>query len=513
MSVISPVRESASSIRTLDLIEVDLDELLARIDEHHDEWVRTLPPIDVATTSARIRQAAAGLVGISTIVPTLLTQGGWSNATSGTSSSITIAAGDFVVLQVDIAAGTGVVGTITPSGAGQTWLKPSDLNPRFPDITPDSGRRMAVFYAIGVSGSGGVTVSAPGGGAATDGGWIISKFAGVDMTNPFAYGTMLGTGPNSNTPVGLTLYVRKFLDPTYDAGLYLCLAGNSDNDVLPDTGWTQIGKTNSVPSSISSIGMHFKLGESLLPKFTWSTSASNLGIFLELRANGVAPNPAVETFTIAKAGTGSNATSYTFVAPTYASAHPIYLVTVGMRTGSNPLARTVTGGGVTWVNQDSQLFDDGAGNLYRIQLLRAMGPLNGTDVVIACGETQIGNDSWMVAAPGADTSGTNGSGSILQVVKAALTATAVPSVTPSSAGAVFMAGATTGGGSSTVRAIPGNGFATADHRDQQAGTEPLHGSPNCRLYVQFIPFDATTASFTFDSTGNTGEIGWVVKAA
>jgi hypothetical protein len=99
---------------------------------------------------------------------------------------------------------------------------------------------------------------------------------------------------------------------------------------------------------------------------------------------------------------------------------------------------TMSGNSLTWVNIGTQLYGTTGTPLMRLTVFRALGaaPTTGATTMSYGGNTQDGTIYEIVEIPRADTSGTNGSGAIVQIVFNAADSTANPNVTyaaPSSA--------------------------------------------------------------------------------
>lgn len=119
------------------------------------------------------------------------------------------------------------------------------------------------------------------------------------------------------------------------------------------------------------------------------------------------------TFTnITTAGNGTGATSYT-TASGSPGASRLQLLLVGSQTAAATVnIPTVTGAGLTWVQVATSI---DSGNQRRATLFRAMGtPSAGALTIDFAGQSQVRCGwSWSEAS-GVDTSGTNGSGAIVQ---------------------------------------------------------------------------------------------------
>jgi hypothetical protein len=99
-------------------------------------------------------------------------------------------------------------------------------------------------------------------------------------------------------------------------------------------------------------------------------------------------------------------------------ANRLYLLTVTSRTNitTDPNIPTVTGNSLTWVSINSVVYDTTGASRRRVTLFRALGasPSSGTISVDFGGQNQT-HVSWVLdECTGMDTSGTDGSGAIVQ---------------------------------------------------------------------------------------------------
>lgn len=127
-----------------------------------------------------------------------------------------------------------------------------------------------------------------------------------------------------------------------------------------------------------------------------------------------APNPV----SIANLTTGTANGTSSSTASVFPSANKLELLSVSSRTSitANPNQPTVTGNGLTWVAINSVVYDDTSSSRRRVTLFRAMGssPSTGTISIDFGGQTQT-DIAWSVdQVSGMDTTGTNGSGAIVQ---------------------------------------------------------------------------------------------------
>lgn len=118
------------------------------------------------------------------------------------------------------------------------------------------------------------------------------------------------------------------------------------------------------------------------------------------------------------ADTGGDASSTT--ASISPGSNRLVLLTVDQRTGisTDPNQPTATGNGLTWVVVNSIVYDTTSSSRKRVTVLRAMGasPSSGA-VTIDFGGQNNTDVHWSIDEfTGVDTSGTNGSGAIVQSV-------------------------------------------------------------------------------------------------
>lgn len=116
---------------------------------------------------------------------------------------------------------------------------------------------------------------------------------------------------------------------------------------------------------------------------------------------------------------GNSTASTASVSP---SSNKLLLLTVVSRTGitADPNTPTATGNGLTWVAIDNLLWDTSSSSRKKTTVFRAMGasPSSGAIAIDFGGQNQT-HVSWgLEEFTGMDTSGTNGSGAIVQTAKA-----------------------------------------------------------------------------------------------
>lgn len=146
------------------------------------------------------------------------------------------------------------------------------------------------------------------------------------------------------------------------------------------------------------------------------------------------------------------------------ASNKLQLMTVTSRTGitANPNQPTATGNGLTWVVVNSIVYDTTSSSRKRVTLFRALGasPTAGATTVDFGGQTQTSSTLIIDECTGADTSGTDGSGAVVQSVtnKDETVSTGLLTVTLGAFGSTANAtyGAFAEGGNGTYTA--GSGF-------------------------------------------------------
>lgn len=191
-------------------------------------------------------------------------------------------------------------------------------------------------------------------------------------------------------------------------------------------------------------------------------------------------------------------------------ANRLYLATFVTRTGitADPTQPTATGNGLTWVVIDTIVYDDSSSSRRRVTLFRAMGasPTTGALTFDEAGQAQT-NAFWAVdEGTGMDTTGTNGSGAIVQSVQAkdvvgTTTLTATLAAFSSTDNATYGAiGFTTAGAAVT----PGSGFTKLGDNNDSSST---------RVVTEWKATNDTTVDFSPDGTQQIGIIAAEIKAA
>lgn len=195
------------------------------------------------------------------------------------------------------------------------------------------------------------------------------------------------------------------------------------------------------------------------------------------------------------------------------SANKLILASVTSRTGisTDPVEPTITGCGLTWVKVATAVYDTTGSSRRRITLFRAMGssPSTGSLTIDHAGQAQT-DVVWTVdEITNADTSGTNGSGAIVQSVantdetQTTGTLTVTLAAFANTNNATYGTFANFGDIAQTTSA--GSGFTKVG--------EKLATTTNLHIASEFKATNDTTVDLTFsNATSQLGGIAIEIKA-
>jgi hypothetical protein len=206
---------------------------------------------------------------------------------------------------------------------------------------------------------------------------------------------------------------------------------------------------------------------------------------------------AVASTNITTTGNSTDLSSYSTASITPAT-NSLILAWVYSIAATAPNTPTASGNGLTWVQVDSQLDSD---SLRRITLFRAMGasPTTGAVTFSFGGQTQTGCGWSLVSYSGIDTTGTNGSGAIVQAVKAASVGSAT-SLTVTLAAFSSANNATAGGFGLPLNTA---GFPAVGSGFSSTGASRI-ASPNLAIGSEF----RSTNDTTVDMNAGANSIPW-----
>ena len=177
-------------------------------------------------------------------------------------------------------------------------------------------------------------------------------------------------------------------------------------------------------------------------------------------------------------------------------------------TNTTPAAPTLAGNTLTWVEVNSIVYQTAGGNRRRITVFRAMGalPTTGT-VVISFGAVTQRTCAWsIVEFSGTDTSGTNGSGAIVQSALSTADASATTG-TATLAAFADAANGTFGAFSHRVAEVttPGSGFTEL--------AEAIGGTEALSIQTEWRVDNDTVVDATWASNAHYGVVAIEIKVA
>lgn len=216
---------------------------------------------------------------------------------------------------------------------------------------------------------------------------------------------------------------------------------------------------------------------------------------------------AIAPTALAGAGDQSNASSYATASIT-PTANCLIEATITNRRASAVATPTLSGNGLTWVQVDT--VDVTAAGVARITVFRAMGasPSAGVVTIDFGGSTQINCCHSIVEYAGVDTSGTNGSGAVVQ----SKTATGTGTVGTADFDAAF-GDAVNNATSDAIMFLTGGGATVAP----EAGFTELHdvnaATENNRLQTAWRLGEDQTPAPTSSASVGWGQIVLEIKAA
>ena len=339
--------------------------------------------------------------------------------------------------------------------------------------------------------------------SATADGVAITQTATVTVTaGPVSGTTSVVTAaptsiaPGENSTIRVT--AKDALgNPVSGASVILAATGSGNTLTQPAATTNSIGVTSGTLSS------------TVTEDKTVSATANGVAIAQTATVTVTAPTQGAITHTRLTSGNDVNNVKI-FTTGTIAPA-PNALVTVAVSTHQSTSAApvpTLSGGGMAnWEVVATVTFDTLGLPRKRITIFRAMGPAPGSGPITITSSATVSNCQWIVSQwTGVETSGTNGSGAIVQSVANA--ADAVTTLTTPLA--AFSNGANVAYGvfginSNVVAIAPGSGFIEIDEQPSNEGTA-------ADLFAEW-GVDRTSVSATWATTKNAGALGVEIKAA
>lgn len=203
-----------------------------------------------------------------------------------------------------------------------------------------------------------------------------------------------------------------------------------------------------------------------------------------------------------------DANSYATASVTIA-ANRGYLLVVGTpQQGANPTKPTVSGASVTWTEADDILWASVGTPRRRTTVFRCLNVTGGSGVLtIDYGGVTQGGCSWaLIEITGMDTSGTNGSGMVVQVVKSAIDPSAATSGSISLAALGSANNVAFGAVAHIANEVttPGAGYAEL--------TDNPGNNPSLSVQTEYL-INVTTVNASWATSSIWGITGIEIKAA
>lgn len=205
---------------------------------------------------------------------------------------------------------------------------------------------------------------------------------------------------------------------------------------------------------------------------------------------------------------GNSASTTASITP---SSNKLILLTVVSRTAisTDPNQPTVTGNSLTWVVVNSVVYDTTSSSRRRVTCLRAMGssPSSGTVSIDFGGQNQT-DVGWVIdELSSIDTSGTNGSGAVVQSALASDGTNTVSTITATLSAFGSANNATygsIGAGGNTFTITAGSGFTIIGD---------IAPSGNMRASSEFRSDNDTSVDFSMSGNQEMGLVAIEIKAA
>jgi len=327
---------------------------------------------------------------------------------SATTSSVTPVANKLYMMLVENATSISTNPQIpSVSGDNLTWVQ---VNTVVFDPTGTSRRRLTLFRAMGTSPTAGsLTITFNGENQALTT-WSLDEFSNVDISGTNGSGAVVQSANNYvNTGASLVVSLSTFsnsLNASYGG-----FANWGGDPLNTGSGFTQVGKDTTNDTVLT----EFKpSNDTTVDADGGGVSQQIGGIAVEIKAVGITP----VSITHLSDGSDNDGNASAATASVNLTANKLYLLTVESSTyiSTDPVAPSVSGDNLTWVQVNSVVFDPTGTSRRRLTLFRAMGTNPSTGALsISFGSQNQVQVTWSLEElSGTDTSGTNGSGAVVQ---------------------------------------------------------------------------------------------------
>lgn len=324
------------------------------------------------------------------------------DASSYVTASITPTANSLVLAYVKTRTSGPEPSVPTLTGNGLTWVA---VITAYAAVDSENYKG-TLFRAMGASPSAGALTIDLGGQTQTHGSVSICEFAGVDTSGTNGSGAIVQALDDIGLVVS-SLTINLAALESFDNMAYGAFYGFANQAITPGSGFTEIHDL-PVSENAAMFQTEYKLNETAVSA-SWVSTTNTLGVAVEIRA--AVADEAVTSLTSGSSTVDASSYATASVTPT---ANSLVLVAVYSRQAVSTTTPTLTGNGMTWVSVNSTLI--GTGTNRRITVFRSLhaSPSAGAITIDFAANTQTQCIWSVVEFADVDTSGTNGSGAIVQ---------------------------------------------------------------------------------------------------
>jgi len=426
-----------------------------------------------------------------------------TDANSYATSSITPGANKLVLAWIVNTHGSAAT-LPTLTGNGLTWVQVDT------QLFSANTARLTLFRAMGAAPTAGAVTIDFGGVTQTGAGWSISEIDNADRSGTNGSGAIVQVAKNTATAANALTVTAAAFD--YEENWTIAGTGITTNPVLTiGAGFTELAKDGAAGGP--KIQSQYKKEADISADWSFDAAVDCAGIAVEIRmaeVGAVQIGAEKIQFTSKRQNVASANHLVTLQSTANASSYDTASITPGANklvlawienSAATPGTPTLSGNGLTWVQVATLLFDS-LGR--RLTLFRAMGaaPSAGAVTIDFSGATQTGCGWSIVEFGDVDTSGSHGSGAIVQIATGSstspLTITLAAFASADNATAAGYAKDTTGA------FTPGEGFSII-------GTDS-NTLPDARIMSQWKDTADTSVDASFASGAASG-IAVEIKAA
>lgn len=421
-----------------------------------------------------------------------------TDATSYATASITPTANYLVLASVSSSKAT-TPDTPTLSGNNLTWVQIATNN----FDTAGTQRTVTLFRALGPSPTAGALTASFGGNTQTACTITVDQFSGADTGGTNGSGAIVQSATNAEaSQAAATFTITLAAFSSANNATYGTATNGDAVNFTAGTGFTGLGASGSATPLINTFS-EWRSDNDTTVTFGGAIGYSSGGIAVEIKANPISAT----NLTFGGDTDGNSTATTASVSP---SSNNLLLLTVSSRTGItvDPNQPTVTGNSLTWVAINSVVYDTTGASRRRETVFRALGssPTSGAISIDFGGQNQT-NVIWNLdQISGMDTSGTNGSGAIVQ------------SATNKDETGVLTSLTVTLSAFSSANNVAYGSFSTDTTTTFTAGTgftilKQLQSSTDMATASEINTGNDTSVDINFDAAGGVGGIALEIKAA